>query len=109
MAEISRSTHYEWLKDPEYEREFNIAFNIGKQALKDQALERIKDGKSDTMLIFMMKGAFPDEYRERWDGHISGATGGPIEITTSSRELVEARIDSVIARLGAEADTRCSE
>lgn len=105
VAEINRCTHYEWMKDPEYERQFLAAYNIGKLALKDQALERIKEGKSDVLLIFMMKGAFPDEYRERWDGHLSGAGGGPIETKdVSAREQVESRIAGVLARLGTQED-----
>jgi hypothetical protein len=93
------------MKDPDYERRFIAAYNIGTQALEDEALERVREGKSDTMLIFLMKGAMPEKYRERWDGHLSGAGGGPIETKdVSAREQVESGIARVLARAGAQDD-----
>jgi transposase len=77
-AGISRSTHYEWMNDPEYEALFKEAVKRGNQALHDEAVERARDGKSDTMLIFLLKGAFPDKYRERWSGEVTGPNGAPL-------------------------------
>lgn len=106
VAGIARQTHYDWMKEPEYERRFIAAYNTGTQALEDEALERVREGKSDTMLIFLMKGAMPEKYRERWDGHISGAGGGPIETKdVTAREQVESRITGILARVGTQADS----
>jgi hypothetical protein len=101
-AKISRSTHYEWLKDQEYKKAFEVAWERGKQALHDKAVERAQDGQSDTLLIFLLKGAYPETYRERWDGHLSGKDGGPIDITdgASARETLLDRVRSLAAQPG---------
>jgi hypothetical protein len=38
---------------------------------------------SDTLLIFLMKGAMPEKYRERSSTEISGPGGKPLETTTT--------------------------
>ena len=44
----------------------------------------VKKTYSDTLLIFLLKGARPEKYRERWE--VSGAGGGPVEIVNTARE-----------------------
>lgn len=43
--------------------------------------------KSDTMLIFMLKGAAPEKYRERFEH--SGPAGGPIQIAEVHSVIVD--------------------
>jgi hypothetical protein len=35
---------------------------------------------SDSLLMFLLKGARPDKYRETWKGELTGPGGGPLEI-----------------------------
>jgi len=105
-AEISRTTHYEWMKEQDYKRAFEVAWERGKQALHDTAVERANEGKSDVLLIFLLKGAYPETYRERWDGHLSGKDGGPIEHSdVSARQLLADRIAAELAGGGEGQDT----
>lgn len=68
--------------DPAFAAEWDQAKRIGAEALEDEARRRAHDGWdepvhfqgqmvdtvrkfSDTLLIFLLKGAMPDKYRER--------------------------------------------
>lgn len=94
-AGIDRRTHYLWLDtDPEYVRSFEEAKLESNDRLEAEARRRAMAGvledvyyagevvgqqtrKSDTLLIFLMKGAMPDKYRDRHE--VTGADGGPIQ------------------------------
>lgn len=95
-AKIHRSLHYYWLKvDQDYAEAFVQARAMGAQSLEEEAIRRARDGVtrkifykdehiadeqvySDVLLIFLLKGAMPEKYRERFE-HTGGA-GGPLEI-----------------------------
>ena len=80
-----RSSHYFWMDtDPEYPALFAAAAAKGKEAMVREARRRAIEGTekpvyqggklvgtirefSDTLLIFLMKGAMPETYRERVD------------------------------------------
>lgn len=82
---IDRSSHYKWMDtDPEYPSLFAVAAAKGKEAMVREARRRAIEGTdkpvyqggklvgtireySDTLLIFLMKGAMPETYRERVD------------------------------------------
>ncbi len=88
LANIGRQTHYDWLrKDEEYQAAFAEAEVAATDALVAEARRRAIQGVeepifykgelvqtirkySDTLLIFLMKGALPEVYRERYE--ISG-------------------------------------
>jgi terminase small subunit-like protein len=73
---INRQTHYNWLKsDPDYAEAFERAKDEAADRLEELARSRASAG-SDTLLIFLLKGARPDVYRERYEH--SGPGGGPI-------------------------------
>ena len=40
---------------------------------------------SDTLAIFLLKGGKPDKYRERTSTELTGAGGGPVELTDTER------------------------
>ena len=63
-AGIERTTHYYWLADPEYQQAFNTASLMAGQSLQDEAVRRAFKG-SDRLLMFLLKGAMPDKYKER--------------------------------------------
>lgn len=52
---------------------------------------------SDTLLIFLLKGAKPEKYRERSDVQHSGPGGGPIEVNDARDRLA----DKLTRRFGA--------
>lgn len=82
---IDRKRHYEWMDtDPEYPHLFSEAGVKAKEAMVREARRRAIEGTekpiyqggklvgtireySDTLLIFLMKGAMPETYRERVD------------------------------------------
>jgi hypothetical protein len=84
-ARVSRESHRNWLRDdPEYPARFAEAHAESCEALEKEARRRAIGGVdkpvfqggeevgtvrvySDTLLIFLMKGAMPDKYRERMD------------------------------------------
>lgn len=96
LAGVARKRYYEWLEsDPDFVDGKNLAFAAFGEKLESEALRRAHDGwdepvfyrglmqghvhkYSDTLLIFMMKGAMPDKYRDRIEH--TGANGGPILI-----------------------------
>ena len=84
-AEIERSTHYRWMEhDEEYALQFRQAEQTAIDALEREAWRRAVEGVeeplvsagrlvttvrrySDTLLIFLLKGARPGKYRDRVD------------------------------------------
>ena len=73
----------------------------GRNMLEDEAIRRAKDGVrekpvyqggklvghvqeySDTLLIFLLKGARPEKYRDRVQQELSGPGGQTIQLITS--------------------------
>jgi hypothetical protein len=88
-----RATVYEWRKvDPDFATAWDEARAIGAEALEDEATRRAHDGVdepvfykgietgsvrkySDTLLIFLLKGAKPEKYKDRIANEHSGALG----------------------------------
>lgn len=98
LAGISRTSHYNWMeKDPEYPALFKAAEEQAIDRLEQEARRRALEGVekpvyqggklvgtvreySDTLLIFLLKGAKPDKYRERSTTELTGPGGGPIRV-----------------------------
>ena len=72
-AGVARNSHYEWLKDEHYRAAFAEAKEQAVDALEDEAIRRAHAG-SDTLLIFLLKGAKPEKYRERSEVTVPGLT-----------------------------------
>ena len=81
-AGIDRTTHYRWLDDPEYAELFYQAQQEAVESLEAEARRRAVTGwqepifyqgqvvghrrrYSDTLLIFLLKGAMPDKYVDK--------------------------------------------
>jgi hypothetical protein len=82
-AQIGRSSHYRWLDDSDYAEQFEQAKKDAVDVLEAEARRRAVEGweepvgwykgqaggtvrrYSDTLLIFLLKGAAPRKYRER--------------------------------------------
>lgn len=99
LAKCHRSSHRDWLADPEYAARFAEAHEDACDSLETEARRRAVEGVdkpvyqggkkvgtvreySDTLLIFLMKGAIPDKYRERLG--VSGEVG----VTHSGRVTI---------------------
>jgi hypothetical protein len=85
MAKVSPVSHWNWMRmDPEYPARFEQAHKEACDVLVEEARRRAVKGCtktiyykgkkcgsmkefSDTLLIFLMKGAMPDVYRERFE------------------------------------------
>lgn len=98
IAGINRISHYNWLaSDERYAEVFAQAHEIAVDYLEAVARQRATDGWeepvfyhgevvgsvrkfSDTLLIFLLKGARPDTYRDNATIRHTGPTGGAIQI-----------------------------
>lgn len=90
IANIGRTTHYEWMRDdPDYVKAFNDALEQAADRLEQEARRRAVEGTSkpvfykgeecgyiqeysDTLLIFLLKGARPEKYRDNIKQEITG-------------------------------------
>jgi hypothetical protein len=97
-ANISRPAVYAWRKsDPDFAAAWDEAKRDAADTLEDEAYRRARDGVieesvdkdgnhikrvkySDTLLIFLLKGAKPEVYKERLSSEISGPGGAPIAL-----------------------------
>ncbi|MES2459876.1 MAG: hypothetical protein V4671_04775 [Armatimonadota bacterium] len=92
-AKIDRSTHYEWMQsDSSYVIAAQDAIEAAGDNLEEEARRRAEAGYmepvyyggekvgsvrkySDALLIFLLKGAKPEKYKERIDTRHSGSLG----------------------------------
>lgn len=108
---IARTTAYEWREDEDFAERWEKAKRIGAEALEDECVRRAMEGTdepvfhlgaecgtirkySDTLAIFLLKGAMPDKYRENSRMELTGAAGGPVEFTDTERA---AKISAILA------------
>lgn len=118
IANIPRISAYNWRNHiPEFAAAWEEAKKVGVERLEDEATRRAtegdedvrydKDGNiigvtrkySDTLLIFLLKGAKPDKYRERVSSEISGPGGKPIQIDDkTAAEKLQAILGAAQAR-----------
>lgn len=93
-AGVDRQTHYNWLEaDEAYAKAFVDAEGMAADTLEHEARRRACDGVdepvfyegkkvatvrkySDTLLIFLLKGARPEKFRDRHE--LSGPGGKPL-------------------------------
>ncbi len=108
---MSRHTLYKWREeDPQFYADWKKALAQGAEVLEDEAIRRGQFGHevevyhggkvvgverrySDTLLIFMLKGAMPDKYSDRLKQDITGK----MQISDMADEDLNTRI----ARLAA--------
>lgn len=125
LAQVDRRMHYVWMKDPEYAEAFREAEEVAIENLEAEARRRAVEGLrkkkfnskgepiidpetgeqytehdySDTLLIFLLKGARPEKYREYRNISLTGKDGGPVQVEgigkLSDAELDE-KINSII-------------
>lgn len=104
ISQVARSLHYEWMSgDPEYAQRFAVATDEAVERLEAEARRRAEKGclkpvyqggkkvgtireYSDTLLIFLLKGARPDRYRDNARVEHSGPAGGPLTVEVVFRK-----------------------
>ena len=104
-ADLDHSMHYYWLKvDPAYRVAFAEAQSLAGSTLEEEAIRRARDGVtrtvyrggepigeetiySDTLLIFLMKGAMPAKYGDRV-AH-TGDQGGPMVLKVVYEDAID--------------------
>jgi hypothetical protein len=112
-AHIARSSAYLWRQnDAEFAKRWDKAVLIGAEALEDEAIRRAREGwdepvyyqgdqcgtvrkYSDTLLIFLLKGAKPEKYRERIDSNVNHSGN----LSSLTDEQVEARYKEMVERI----------
>lgn len=99
-AGIAVANHFRWLDvDPDYPKRFEVAKLTAQELLVEEGRRRALEGVeeptgwykgepggfvkrySDSLLIFLIKGAFPDIYKDRHEH--TGKNGGPIEVQST--------------------------
>lgn len=96
---IHRDTHYQWMKeDPDYAKAFSAASEDSVQNLEAEARRRAFAG-SDTLLIFILKAARPERYRERIEMHVNmeSIAASMVDGSSLSAEEVMAEADRILA------------
>ena len=123
-AGMGRRTAYEWREaDPEFAARWEKAKRLGAEALEDEGARRAMEGVdepvfykgdecgtvrkySDTLLIFLLKGAMPEKYRDNSKVELTGANGGPVQISDTERA---AKIAAILAAAKARKDGDVSD
>lgn len=100
LSGIDRHSHYLWLdKSEKYRTMFEAAHHQAIEHMEQEARRRAMLGveepvfyqgmevarvrkPSDTLLMFMLKGALPDKYRDNVRNELVGPGGGPIKTET---------------------------
>jgi hypothetical protein len=120
---IERATEWYWRSDAAFVAAKAYAWQLAAEKLEAEAFRRAHDGVeepvfqggaevgrvrkySDTLLIFLLKGAKPNTYRDQWKGEISGPDGGPIRTALDLSKLTEEELATLerIAARAAEPD-----
>ena len=104
LAGVLRTAHYNWMNDPEYVERFREAEKQACDRLEQEIRRRAVSGVdepvfyqgkecgtvkkySDTLLIFLAKGAMPQKYRDNVKMELTGQNGGGVEVELTSAEL----------------------
>ncbi len=105
-ARIRRRQHHTWLeRDPEYVERFCEAQELANERLEHEARRRAVEGwkepvfyegekvgdkpkYSDNLLMFLMKGALPEKYKERYEqvGEPTKSVNYNVDLTSLSDE-----------------------
>jgi hypothetical protein len=114
LVKMDRTQHYRWLDDPEYRARFADASDDAVDSLETEARRRAVEGVdepagwfqgtaggvvrkySDTLLIFLLKGARPEKYRDRLEH--TGKDGAPIEVAQLTTAERAARVAAILAK-----------
>lgn len=117
-AGVGRRTVYDWRsEDEDFATRWDGAEQESHDRLEREAFRRAAEGTdkpvfqggqqvgtiheySDTLLIFLLKARRPAVYRDNHRVELTGADGGPMEVTTDVSDAVE-RFTAAVTRLAA--------
>lgn len=105
-AKVERGMHYRWLRDPKYLAQFKAARRTAIQGWEDEAVRRANEGVlepvfykgkacgavrrySDGLLMFLLRGAKPQKYRERVDAQVHGSVDVVQRLVAARKRLAE--------------------
>lgn len=109
IAGINRTTHYDWVReDPLYSKACDAAYEHAAERLEQEARRRAVEGTekpvfyqgevcgtvteySDTLLMFLLKGAKPDKYKDRVSNEVTVSTPQQQGGVTTLRDLQNKR------------------
>lgn len=121
-AGIHRSMHYTWLRhDERYAEAVTAAMEEAADRLEEEARRRAVEGVeepvyqggkrvgtirrySDTLLIFLLKGARPAKYRSRSSIELAGPNGGAIPLALIDQILRDADADAAASATALDTD-----
>ena len=87
QVKCDRTSHYDWLKDPEYAKAFE---NCHEEAIEvlENALRKRAMKADTTAAIFLLKALKPEVYRERHDYYLQGQIqhGGQVVVMLPGTE-----------------------
>lgn len=127
---IDRSTEWVWRKrDPQFAALREIAGQLAVESLEDEARRRAVDGTlepvyaggrvcgwvprySDTLLMFLLKGLYPEKYRDRWRGAVRVIAEPSAFRGLDLAKLSEAQLgqlEAIVAAATREAETEDAE
>lgn len=108
---VCRETVIGWRRyDAEFSKEWADAMQIGAEVLEDEAKRRAFKGVledvyhrgevvgktrkySDALAMFILRGELPEKHRDRKSVELSGANGGPVELSKTERS---AKISAIL-------------
>lgn len=109
-AGVGRMTVYEWRNAfPDFNEKWEAAMRVGAEALEDEAKRRAFEGVeepvfylgeavdtvrkySDTLAIFLLKGAMPDKYRENSKVELAGS----LALNSMSEEEIKGELATLL-------------
>jgi len=62
----------------DFREQTDLAIEIAIDALEEEAYKRATEGRSDTLLMFLLRAHRPEKYRESYRHELSGPNGGAI-------------------------------
>ena len=101
LSGLGRTSAYEWREeDPEFAADWQKALDVAADLLEEEAVRRATEGTrkpvfqggqlvghvqeySDTLMIFLLKGAKPKKYMDRLVQEVTGKDGGPVQASVS--------------------------
>ena len=94
IAGYSRETHYQKLKtDPAYRAAFGEAESRFADVIEAEVVRRAIDCESDSLLMFLARGAMPNKYRDRATVEHTGSIDLVERMQAARKRLIEMRKD----------------
>ena len=92
---ISRQTIWDWRKaNPSFDEAMNIARAKSQQWWEDIGQDNINTmGFQCSVWGKSMSARFPEDWRENKGVEVTGANGGPVEVTSITRKIVDPKTE----------------